>query len=162
MVLKSIILWQVLCIALYSQNPNTTFKIRFWVFPHGLWRASSSKHRVIPSKFMKRGWKYSLKQQEGGEGTPSKDSRLGALKNVWYNWAHSAINVIAMLYLTNVNFCACLSLRCILNCGQSTEDWKTIPTFSSWCTVQGIRGWTHPLIPNLEGRLHTRDKLHQR
>ena len=69
LVLKIIILWEVVCITLYSQNPDTTFKIRFWVFPHGLWKASSSEHRVIPS----------TTQQEGGEGTPSKASKLGAL-----------------------------------------------------------------------------------
>ena len=31
------------------------------------------------NKLMKRGWKYPLKHQEGGEGTPLKDSKLGAL-----------------------------------------------------------------------------------
>ena len=54
LVLKIMILWEAMCITLYSQNPNTTFKIRFWVFTHGLWRAGSSEHRVIPSKLMKR------------------------------------------------------------------------------------------------------------
>ena len=34
---------------LHSRNPNTTFKIKFWVFTHGLWRAGSSEHWVIPS-----------------------------------------------------------------------------------------------------------------
>ena len=77
--LKIIISWEAVCITLYSQNPNTTFKIRFWVFTHGLWRAVSSEHRVMPSKLMKRGWKYPLKHQKGGEGTPLKDSTLGAL-----------------------------------------------------------------------------------
>ena len=67
-----------MCITLYSQNPNTTFKIRFWVLTHGLWRAGSSEHGVIPSKSMKRRWKYPLKHQEGGEGTPLKDSKLEA------------------------------------------------------------------------------------
>ena len=80
LVLNIIILWEAVRITLYSQNPKTTFKIRFWVFPHGLWRASSSEHRVIPFKLMKRGWKYPLKHQEGGEGTPLKDSKLGALR----------------------------------------------------------------------------------
>ena len=80
LVLKIIILWEAMCITLNNQNPNTTFKIRFWVFPQGLWRAGSSEHRVIPSKLMKRGWKYPLKHQEGGEGTPLKDSKLGALR----------------------------------------------------------------------------------
>ena len=73
------ILLEAVCITLYNQNPNTTFKIRFWVFAEGLWRAGSSERRVMPSKLMKRGWKYPLKHQEGGEGTPSKDSKLGAL-----------------------------------------------------------------------------------
>ena len=68
-----------MCITLYSQNLTTTFKIRFWVFPHGLWRAGSSEHRVIPSNLTKQGWKYPLKHQEGGEGTPLKVSQLGAL-----------------------------------------------------------------------------------
>ena len=58
-VLKIIILWEAGCITPYSQNPNTTFEIRF--FTHGLWRAGSSEHRVVPSKLMKRGWKYPLK-----------------------------------------------------------------------------------------------------
>ena len=57
LVLKIIILLEVTCITHYSQNPNTTVKIRFWDFPHGLWRASSSEHKVIPSRLMKRGWK---------------------------------------------------------------------------------------------------------
>ena len=66
----------------YSQNPNTTFKIRFWVFAHDLWRAGSSEHRVIPSTLMKSGWNYPLKHQERGEGegTSLKDSKFGALK----------------------------------------------------------------------------------
>ena len=34
--------------------------------------------RVIPSKLMKRGSKYPLKHQEGGEGSPSKDSKKGS------------------------------------------------------------------------------------
>ena len=63
----------------YSQNPNTTFKIRFWVFTHGLWRAGSFEHWVIPCKLTKRGWKYPLKHQEVAEGTPLKESKLGAL-----------------------------------------------------------------------------------
>ena len=79
LVLRIIILWKAVCITLYSQNQNTTFKIRFWVSTHGLWRAGSSERRVIPSKLMKRGWKYPLKHQEGGEGTPLKDTKLGAL-----------------------------------------------------------------------------------
>ena len=65
----------------YSQNPNTTFKIRLWVFPHGLWRASSSKHREIPSKLMKREWKYPLKHQAGGEGTPLERQQIGSPDN---------------------------------------------------------------------------------
>ena len=56
-VLKNIIFWEAICITLYSQNSYITFKIRFWVFTRGFWRAGSSKHRVIPSKLMKRGWK---------------------------------------------------------------------------------------------------------
>ena len=76
---KMIIAWEAMCITLYSPNPNTTFKIRFWVFTHGWWRAGSSEHRVIPSKLMKRRWKYPLKHQEGGKDTPLKDSKLGAL-----------------------------------------------------------------------------------
>ena len=32
----------------------------------------------------------------------------------------------------------------VINYGQSTEDWKTIPTFSSYCTVQSISRWIHP------------------
>ena len=62
LVLKIIRLWEAVCITLYSQNPNTTFKIRFSIFPHGLWRARSTEHRV-----MKKGWKYPhpLKHQEG-------------------------------------------------------------------------------------------------
>ena len=71
-----------MCITLYSQNPNTTFKIRFVVFTHGLWRAGSSEHSVIPSTLMKKGWKYPLKHQEGGEGTPLKYSKLGALHSM--------------------------------------------------------------------------------
>ena len=71
-----------MCITLYNQNPNTTLKVRFRVFPHGLWRASSSEHIVIPSKLMKRGWKYPLKHQEGGEGIPLKDSHLGAVHHI--------------------------------------------------------------------------------
>ena len=62
-----------------QSKSNITFKIRFWVFTHGMWRAGSSEHRVIPSKLMKRGWKYPLKHQEGDEGTPLKDIKLGAL-----------------------------------------------------------------------------------
>ena len=77
---KSTILSEAVCITLYSQIPNTTLKIRFWVSTHGLWRAGSFEHRVIPSKLMKRGWKYPLKHQEGGEGTPLKDNKLGALR----------------------------------------------------------------------------------
>ena len=82
LVLKMIILWEATRITLYSQNPNPTrvFKIRFWVFPHGLWRAGSSECRVIPPKSMKRGWKYPLKHQEGGDGTPWK------VEN-WEPWA---------------------------------------------------------------------------
>ena len=34
---------------------------------------------MTPSKLMKRGEGYSLKLQEGGEGIPLKDSKLGAL-----------------------------------------------------------------------------------
>ena len=79
LVLKIMILWEAVCITLYGQNPNTTLRIRFRVFGHGLWRAGSSEHRVIPSKLMKRGWKYPLKHQEGGEGTPLKDNKLGAV-----------------------------------------------------------------------------------
>ena len=79
LVKKIIIMWEVMCITLYSQNPDTTFKMRFWGFTHGLWRAGSSAHTVIPSKLMKRGWKYPLKHQKWGEGTPLKDSILGAL-----------------------------------------------------------------------------------
>ena len=75
---KIIVLWKAMSITLYSQNPNATFKIRFWVFPHGLWRGSSSEHRVIPSRLMKRGWKYPLKHQEEDEGTPLKDSKSEA------------------------------------------------------------------------------------
>ena len=41
LVLKIIILWEAVCITLYSKNPTTTFKIRFWVFPYGLWRAAA-------------------------------------------------------------------------------------------------------------------------
>ena len=77
--LKSITLWEAMCITLHSQNPDTTFKIRVSVFAHGSWRAGSLEHRVIPSKLMKRGWKYPLKHQGGDEGTPLKDSKLGAL-----------------------------------------------------------------------------------
>ena len=80
LVFRIIILWEAVCITLYSQNPNTTFKIWFWVFTHSLWGAGSSEHRVIPSKLVKRGWKYPLKHQEGGESTPLKDSKLGALE----------------------------------------------------------------------------------
>ena len=69
---KSAMLSEAVCIPLYSQNPNTTFKIRFWVLTHGLWRAGSLEYRVITSKLMKRGWKYPLKHQEGREGTPWK------------------------------------------------------------------------------------------
>ena len=32
----------------YSQNPNTTFKIRFWVFTHGLWRPAALKTEWFP------------------------------------------------------------------------------------------------------------------
>ena len=85
LVLKIIILWEAVCITLYSQNQNTTFKIRLWVFTHGLWRAGSSEHRAISSKLMKRRWKYPLKHQEGGEDAPLKDSKLGALKEC-RNW----------------------------------------------------------------------------
>ena len=69
LVLKIIILWEAVCITLYSQNPNTTFKIRFWVFPHGLrlWRANSDTLSVDEAD-----GKYPLKHQEGGEGTPRK------------------------------------------------------------------------------------------
>ena len=73
LVQKIRIMWEAVCITLYSQNPNTTFKIRFWVFPRGLWRARSSERRAMPSKLMKRGWKYPLKHTERGEGTPLKD-----------------------------------------------------------------------------------------
>ena len=66
LVLKMIILWEAVCITLYSQNPNTTFKIWFWVFTHSLWGAGSSEHRVIPSKLVKRGWKYPLKPSRRG------------------------------------------------------------------------------------------------
>ena len=83
LVLKIIILWEAVCITLYSQNLNSTFNIRFWIFTHGVWKAGSSEHRVIPSKLMKRGWKYPLKHQEGGEGTPLKHSQLGALSTYW-------------------------------------------------------------------------------
>ena len=79
LVLKIVILWEAVCITLYSQNPNTAFKIRFWVFTHGLWRAGSFEHWVIPCKLTKRGWKYPLKHQEVAEGTPLKESKLGAL-----------------------------------------------------------------------------------
>ena len=68
-----------MCITLYSQSPNIILKIRFWVFTHGLWRAGSLEYRVIPAKLMKREWKYPLKHQEAGGGTPLKDSELGAL-----------------------------------------------------------------------------------
>ena len=78
LVLKIIILWEAVRITLYSQNPNTTFNIKFWFFTHGLRRAGSFENRVIPSKLTKRGWKYPLKHQERGEGTPLKDSKLGA------------------------------------------------------------------------------------
>ena len=79
LVLKIMILWETVCITLYSQNPNAAFKIRVWVLTHGLWRAGSSEHRVIPSKLMKRRWKYLLRHQEGGQGIPLKDSKLRAL-----------------------------------------------------------------------------------
>ena len=77
LVLKIILLWEAACTTLYSQNPNAAFKIRFWVFTQGLWRAGSSEDRVIPSKLMKWGWKCPLKHQEGDEGHPLKGSELG-------------------------------------------------------------------------------------
>ena len=76
---KIVSLWEAVCVTLYSQNPTTTFKIRFLVFMHGLWRAGSFEHRVIPFKLITRVWKYPPAHQEGGAGTPLKDSKLGAL-----------------------------------------------------------------------------------
>ena len=71
LVLKMIILWEATHITLYSQNPKYyIFKIRFWVFPHSLWRAGSSECRVMPPKLMKRGWKYPLKHQKGVKVPP--------------------------------------------------------------------------------------------
>ena len=71
-VLKNIIFWEAICITLYSQNSYITFKIRFWVFTHSLWRAHSSEHRVIPSKLMKRGWKYPQNIKKGVKAFPWK------------------------------------------------------------------------------------------
>ena len=93
LVLKIIILWEAMCITLYSQSPNTTFKIKFWVFTHSLWRAISSEHKVIPSKLMKRGWKYPLKHQEGGDGTPLKYSKMGVLTYIHTEGHHKATSV---------------------------------------------------------------------
>ena len=94
-----------------TQNSNTTLKMRFSFFYTGvLWRAGSSEHRVIPTKLMKRrwkyplkvwkgvkippkppiksgrGWKYPLKSLEGGEGTSFKDRKFGVLKK-GHKWA---------------------------------------------------------------------------
>ena len=103
-------LWEAVCITLYGQNPNATFKIRFWVFTHGLWMAGSSEHRVTPSKLMKRGWKYPLEYQEGGEGTPFKDSKLGALsthsfcESATMQWVLSVRKSVILQYLYIVGY----------------------------------------------------------
>ena len=66
LVLKIITLWEAMCMTLYSQNPNTAFKIGFRVFTHGLWKAGSLEYRVIPSnsKLMPLSW------WRGGEKKP--------------------------------------------------------------------------------------------
>ena len=62
LILKIIILWEAICIKLYSQNPIATFEIKFCVFTHGLWRAGYLEYSVID-------W-YSQSWWRGGENTP--------------------------------------------------------------------------------------------
>ena len=59
----------------YTQNPTIThIKIRL-CYTQILWRFGSFKHRVILIPW----WKYPLKNQGEGAGTPLKDRILGAL-----------------------------------------------------------------------------------
>ena len=83
---------------------------------HGLWRAGSSEHRVIPSMLMKRGWKYPLKHKEGGEGTPLEDSQLEAL--MWF----SRLALIVILFpTTHLGSMGNISCECVKNL---LFDWK--------------------------------------
>ena len=49
---------------LYSQNPSATFKMRFWVHSK---LVKGCQFWTQSDTLMKRGWKYPLKHQEGGE-----------------------------------------------------------------------------------------------
>ena len=49
---------------------NTLLSKSKYYIQNNILRAGSSEHKKIPSMLMKRGWKYPLKHQEGGEGTP--------------------------------------------------------------------------------------------
>ena len=75
--------WEAVCIRIkskyYSKIKITKTNKKTLV----LWRVGRSKHRVIPCMLMKRGWKYPLKSQKGGEGTSLKEQKLGALANLW-------------------------------------------------------------------------------
>ena len=65
------------CHVHYSQNPNTILKIRFF-YTQVLWRVGSSEHGVIPSKLMKKGWKYPLKQSGRGWRSPLERYRISS------------------------------------------------------------------------------------
>ena len=85
-----------MCIKLYSQNPKTAFKIRFWVFTPGLWRAGSSEHRVIPCKMMKRVWKYPLNTKKGVKVPPWKIAN-------WEPWWYIVENAFSQLPSPSLN-----------------------------------------------------------
>ena len=76
----------------YTQNQNITLKIRF-CYTQALWRTGSSELRVMPSKLVNRGWKYPVKNEGGGRGSPLKERKWGALycscdglPGVWFCW----------------------------------------------------------------------------
>ena len=65
----------------YTQNQNTTFKIRS-CYTQASWEFSSFEQGVTSTKLTRRRWKYPLKNQEADEGTPLQEWKLEALAEI--------------------------------------------------------------------------------
>ena len=95
-------------------------------------------------------WYYNFQNQN-----ITLDSKC--LKHSVYNWANSVALLSSSQPCSVVvpvpTYCECLVLS------RNKQDIENVPTFSGWHTVQNLREWTHPSLANLEGQLHTKDKL---
>ena len=67
-------LWEAMCLTLKIQILHSKKYV-------AALKSGEEVAALIPSELTNRGWKYPLKSQEGGEDTPSKDTKLGALYN---------------------------------------------------------------------------------